>query len=139
MDEAAWQWLDKYAIYLYVSLQVKMYCVYMWRVGPSRGELCQTQATVSFRQPLVRGAVNDVHDVHTVCVNDFELDAFYEIDKSCVSTKGVDGETDKVLSGVTASIQQKAGSLGETQNAELSALTPIDASYEYPATWDNKY
>ena len=65
-----------------------------------------------FRQPLVRGAVNNVHDVHTVCVNEFELDAFYEIDKSCVSTKGVDGETDKVLSGVTASIQQEAGSLG---------------------------
>ena len=91
------------------------------------------------RQPLVRGAVNNVHDVHTVCVNDFELDAFYEIDKSCVSTKGIDGETDKVLSGVTASIQQEAGSLGETGNAEVSALIPIDASDEYPATWDSKY
>ena len=65
-----------------------------------------------FRQPLVRGAVNNVYDVHTVYVNEFELDAFYEIDKSCVSTKGVDGETEKVLSGVTASIQQEAGSLG---------------------------
>ena len=69
-----------------------------------------------------------------VPLNDFELDAFYEIDKSCVSTKGIDGETDKVLSGVTASIQQEAGSHGETGNAELSALTPINASYKYSAT-----
>ena len=88
------------------------------------------------RPPLVRGAVNNVH---TVCVNDFELDAFCKMDKSCVSTKGVDRKTDKVLSGVTASIQQEADSLGGTDNAELSALTPIDVSHEYPATWDNKY
>ena len=53
------------------------------------------------RQPLVRGAVNNVH---TVCVNDTELDELCEIEKPYESTKGVDGETDWVLSGDTASI-----------------------------------
>ena len=39
----------------------------MWRVKPSSGKLCQAQATVSFEAALSKGAVNNVHDVHTVC------------------------------------------------------------------------
>ena len=39
-------------------------------------------ANPTFEQPLVREAVSIVHDLHTVCVNDTELDALCEIDKS---------------------------------------------------------
>ena len=35
--------------------------------------------------------------------------ALCEINESCVSTKGVDEESDRILSGVTAKLQQKAG------------------------------
>ena len=91
------------------------------------------------RQPLVRGVVNNVHDVHTVCVNDTELDELCEIDKPYESTKGVDGETDWVLSGVTASIQQEAGSLGERGNTEVGSVASMNMSSEYPMTWDNKH
>lgn len=80
-----------------------------------------------------------MHDVHTVCVNDTELDELCEIEKPYESIKGVDGETDWVLSGVTASIQQEAGSLGKRGNTEVGSVASMDTSSEYPMTWDNKY
>ena len=40
----------------------------------------------------------------------------------------------KVLSGVTMSIHQEAGSFGGSDNAELSTLTSTDTSNKYPAT-----
>ena len=90
-------------------------------------------------QPLVREIVSIVHDVHTVCVNDTELDALCEIDESCVSTKGVDEELDRVLSGATANLQQKAGSSFGEGNDAISGLTPDDTSHEVSIAMDNKY
>ena len=108
-------------------------------MGPLSGKLCQAQAIVSFETALSKGVGNKVHGVHTVCVNNTELDELCEIDKPYESTKGVDGETDWVLLGVTASIQQEAGSLGERGNTEVGSVASMDTSSEYPMTWDSKY
>ena len=90
-----------------------------------------------FKQPLVREVVSIVHDVHSVCVNDTELDALCEINESCLPTKGVDKESDRTLSGATANLQQKAGgSLGEGNDA-ISGLTPDDTSHEDSMPMDN--
>ena len=80
-----------------------------------------------------------MHDIHIVCVNDTELDALCEINESCVSTKGVDEESDRILSGATAKLQQKAGSSFGEGNDAISGLTPDDTSHEDSMAMDNKY
>ena len=75
-----------------------------------------------------------MHDVHTVSANDI-----CEIEKQGVSTEYIEGGTHKVLSGVTAIVQQEPGGFWVSDRAETGGLASVYPNYEYPMTCENKH